>query len=63
LVECGRRQPKRLETDLDNVILAAKFCERYDVIQVQLFDRAIGKTLWRLQRTDPDAPEYPNYTV
>ncbi len=61
LAECTRRQPKRLENDLDNVILAAKICERYGVDQIQVVDRAIGKTVWRLRRTDPDAPEYPPY--
>lgn len=61
LFECARRQPKRLENDLDNVILAAKLCERHGVQQLQVFDSRIGKTIWRLRRTDPDAPEYPDY--
>lgn len=61
LFECARRQPRRLQDDLDNVILAAKFCERYGVEQVEVFDRRIGKRVWRLRRTDPDAPEYPDY--
>lgn len=60
LMECARRQPKRLENDLDNVILAAQLCERHGVRQVQVFDRGIGKTVWRLRRTDADAPEYPD---
>ena len=61
LMECARRQRKRLENDLDRVILAAQLCERHGVVQVEVFDRSIGKTVWRLQRTDPDAPEYPDY--
>jgi hypothetical protein len=61
LFECARRQPKRLETDLDRVILAARLCERHGVDQVQVFDPKLGKTIWRLRRTDPDAPEYPDY--
>lgn len=60
LMECARRQPKRLETDLDRVILAAQLCERHGVRQVRTFDRRIGKEVWRLRRTDPDAPEYPD---
>src|SRR4051812_26226641 len=60
LMECARRQPKRLENDLDRVILAAKLCERYGVVQVQVSDSSIGKTVWRLRRTDPNAPEYPD---
>lgn len=62
LFECARRQPRRLEDDLDNVILAAKFCERYGVEQVEVFDQRIGKRIWRLRRTDPEAPEYPDYS-
>ncbi len=61
LFECARRQPKRLENDLDQVILAAKLCERHGVEQLQVFDSRIGKTIWRLRRTDPEAPEYPDY--
>jgi hypothetical protein len=61
LMECARRQPKRLEDDLDRVILAAQLCERHGVQQVQVFDGKIGKTVWRLHRTDVDAPEYPEY--
>jgi hypothetical protein len=59
LMECARRQPKRLEEDLDRVILAARLCERHGVQQVQVFDQRIGKTVWRLRRTDPEAPIYP----
>jgi hypothetical protein len=59
LMECARRQKKRLETDLDRVIRAAQLCERHGVHQVQVFDRSIGKTVWRLRRTDPAAPVYP----
>lgn len=62
LFECARRQPRRLEEDLDNVILAAKFCERHGVEQVEVLDQRIGKQIWRLRRTDADAPEYPDYT-
>lgn len=61
LMECARRQPKRQESDLDRVILAAKLCERHGVEQVQVLDAKIGKTIWRLRRTDPDAPEYPSF--
>lgn len=61
LFECARRQPRRLQDDVDNVILAAKYCERYGVQQVQVFDSRIGKTVWRLRRTDQEAPEYPDY--
>ena len=59
LMECARRQKKRLETDLDRVIRAAQLCERHGVQQVQIFDRSIGKTVWRLRRTDLAAPTYP----
>lgn len=62
LMECARRQPKRLENDVDRVILAARLCERHGVLQVQVFDAKIGKTVWRLQRTDPGAPIYPDYS-
>lgn len=61
LFECARRQPGRMKNDLDNVILAARVCERYGVEQVQVFDAKIGKTVWRLRRTDAGAPEYPDY--
>src|SRR5687768_5433818 len=61
LMECARRQAKRLENELDRVILAAKLCERHGVEQLQVADRKIGKVVWRLRRTDPDAPEYPEY--
>jgi hypothetical protein len=61
LFECARRQPKRLESDLDRVILAAHLCGRYGVEQVQVFDPKLGKSIWRLRRTDPAAPEYPDY--
>ncbi len=59
LMECARRQPKRLEGDIDRVILGAQLCERHGVQQIQVFDPKIGKTFWRLRRTDADAPEYP----
>lgn len=59
LMECARRQKKRIETDLDRVIRAAQLCERHGVHQVQVFDRSIGKSVWRLRRTDPAAPAYP----
>lgn len=62
LFECARRQPRRMEDDLENVILAAKICERYGVEQVEVFDQRIGKRIWRLRRTDPGAPEYPDYS-
>src|SRR4051794_1274861 len=38
LMECARRQKKRLETDLNRVIGAAQLCERHGVHQVQVFD-------------------------
>ena len=60
LMECARRQPKRMETDLDRVIRAAQLCERHGVQQVRVFDRRIGKEVWRLRRTDPAAPDYPD---
>jgi hypothetical protein len=61
LFECARRQPQRLTDDLDRVILAAKLCERHGVEQLEVFDAKIGKIVWRLRRTDPGAPEYPDY--
>lgn len=61
LFECARRQSQRMINDLERVILAARLCERHAVEQLQVFDRNIGKTVWRLRRTDPDAPEYPDY--
>ena len=61
LLECARRQPKRVETDIDRVIMAARLCERYGIDQVQIFDPKLGKSIWRLRRRDPDAPEYPDY--
>lgn len=62
LFECARRQPKRMQDDLDRVILAAQLCERHGVQQVQIFDPKIGKTVWRLRRTDEAAPDYPQYS-
>ena len=59
--ECARRQPNKMETDLDGVISAARLCERYGVEQIRVQDPRIGKQVWRLRRTDPDAPEYPAY--
>lgn len=61
LFECARRQPQRLAEDLDRVILAAQLCDRHGVEQLQVFDRNRGKTVWRLRRTDPGAPKYPDY--
>ena len=63
LMECARRQPKRLDTDLDRVILAARLCERHGVQQVRVLDRRIGKEVWRLVRTDPGAPDYPDDAI
>ncbi len=62
LFECGRRQASRLRSDLDRVVDAAHVCGRLGVEQLtDLFDQKRGKTVVRLRRTDPDAPEYPAY--
>src|SRR3954452_7614683 len=58
---CARRKPRLFETDIDGLILAARLCERYGIDQVQIFDPKLGKSIWRLRRRDPDAPEYPDY--
>lgn len=61
LFECARRQARRVAEDTDRVIEAATLCERHGVRQVLVFDPKIGKEIYRLRRTDADAPEYPEY--
>ncbi len=61
LFECARRQPRRLQLDAARVGLARQLCRRHGVEQVLVFDVAKGKRIWRLRRTDRDAPAYPDY--
>jgi hypothetical protein len=57
--ECARKQPNRLQNDLDRVLEAARICGRFGVEQLQVHDPNLGKDIVRLRRTDPGAPVYP----
>jgi hypothetical protein len=59
--ECARKQPNRKKNDPDRVIEAAHICGSLGVDQLDVYDPAIGKTVVRLRRSDPDAPTYPAY--
>jgi hypothetical protein len=57
LAECLRHQPARLRNESDKVARAESFASRHGVRWVEEpFGR---RTIFRLYRTDPAAPEYP----
>jgi transcriptional regulator with XRE-family HTH domain len=59
LFECLRRQPNRLRNQPHRVKEAADLARKYGVIQREVYDPTIGKTVVRLIRTDQEAPDYP----
>jgi hypothetical protein len=59
-MECARRQPSRLKDDAPRVARAAELCRRHGVKQLEVDDSSLGKYVVRLQRTDGDAPKYPD---
>jgi hypothetical protein len=62
LFECARRQRRLLKAHPARVERAAALCGQYHVEQIPVFDPKIGKTIWRLRRTDPGTPaDYPDY--
>jgi hypothetical protein len=61
IMECARRQPGRVANDGKRVELIAALCRRHGVQQLLTVDPDKGKEIWRLRRTDAEAPEYPDY--
>jgi len=59
LMEAARRQPKWTEQRPERVAAAEEVCRRYGVVQREVHDDRLGKTIVRLIRTDHEAPEYP----
>jgi transcriptional regulator with XRE-family HTH domain len=59
LFECLRKQANRLASQPHRVKEAEDLARKHGVVQREVYDPGIGKTVVRLIRTDPDAPEYP----